>query len=145
MTDEELVQNTATNEKFVKNFVVNAKIDPKFVMGLSIFKIGGWNSVQPSNQIMLEEFIDENGPWMLIGIPSRTCGRNHDVGELVEQRETIEVETLRHQQSTFPRNSLETHLHPTSSRRLSEMLRRQSWQMGQEHVWKSRCFPHLAT
>ena len=27
---------------------------------------------------------------------------NHDVGEFVEQRETIEVETLRHQQSTFP-------------------------------------------
>ena len=34
---------------------------------------------------------------------------NHDVGELVEQRETIEVETLRHQQSAFPRNSPETH------------------------------------
>ena len=30
---------------------------------------------------------------------------NHDVGEFVKQRETIEVETLRHQQSTFPRNS----------------------------------------
>ena len=29
---------------------------------------------------------------------------NHDVGELVEQREYIEVETPRHQQSTFPRN-----------------------------------------
>ena len=28
----------------------------------------------------------------------------HDVGEFVEKRETIEVETLRHQQSTFPRN-----------------------------------------
>ena len=35
---------------------------------------------------------------------------NHDVGEFVEQRETIEVETLRHQPSTYPRNSPETHL-----------------------------------
>ena len=34
---------------------------------------------------------------------------NHDVGEFVEQRETIEVQTLRHHQSTFPRNSPETH------------------------------------
>ena len=33
---------------------------------------------------------------------------NHDVGEFVEQKETIEVETLRHQQSTFPRTSQET-------------------------------------
>ena len=37
---------------------------------------------------------------------------NHDVGELVEQREPMEVETPRHQQNTFPRNSPETHLHP---------------------------------
>ena len=34
---------------------------------------------------------------------------NYDVGEFVEQRETIEVETpQRHQQSTFPRDSPET-------------------------------------
>ena len=46
---------------------------------------------------------------------------NHDVGELVEQGETIEVETLRHQQSTFPRNSPETHLHQTSRRRSSDI------------------------
>ena len=68
-----------------------------------------------------------------------------DVGELVEQRETIEVETLRHQQSTFPRNSPETQLHPTSRRRSSELWRRQSWQICQQHVWNSRCLPHLAT
>ena len=47
------------------------KIDPKVVMDLAIFKIGGWNSLQPSNQKMLEEFIDKNEPWFLIGIPSR--------------------------------------------------------------------------
>ena len=70
---------------------------------------------------------------------------NHDVGEVVEQRETIEVETLRHQQSTLPRNSPEAHLHQTSRRGSSEVWRRQSWQFGQEHVWNSRRFTHLAT
>ena len=70
---------------------------------------------------------------------------NHDIGEFVKQRETIEVETLRHQQSTFPRNSPETYLHQTSRRGSSEVWRRQSWQIGQEHVRNSRCFPHLAT
>ena len=41
------------------------------VMDLSIFKIGGWNSLQSINQKLLEEFIDENEPWLLIGVPSR--------------------------------------------------------------------------
>ena len=41
------------------------------MLDLSIFKIGGWNIVQPSNRKLLEEFIDENEPWLLIGIPSR--------------------------------------------------------------------------
>ena len=27
----------------MKNFVMDAKINPKVVMDLSIFKIGGWN------------------------------------------------------------------------------------------------------
>ena len=69
--DEELVQNSVMNEKFVKNRVMNAKIDPKVVMDLSIFKIGGSNSLQPCNQQLLEEFLDENEPWLLIGTPSR--------------------------------------------------------------------------
>ena len=69
--DEELVQNDVMDEKIVKNFVMNAKIDPKVVMDQSIFKIGGWTSVQPSDRKFLEEFIDENEPWLLIGIPSR--------------------------------------------------------------------------
>ena len=63
---------------------------------------------------------------------------NHDVGEFVEQRETIEVETLRHQKSTFPRNSPETHLHETSRRGSSEVWRRQSWQIDQKYVRNSR-------
>ena len=69
--DEELVQNDVMNEKFVKNFVRSAKIDPKVVMDLSIFTIGGWNSLQPVNQNLSEEIIDENESWLLIGIPSR--------------------------------------------------------------------------
>ena len=64
---------------------------------------------------------------------------------LSNTRETIEVETVRHQQSTFPRNSQETHLHQTSRRGSSEVWRRQSWQLDQEHVRNPRCFPHLAT
>ena len=40
-------QNIVMNEKFVNHIVMNAKIDPKAVMDLSIFKIGGWNYLQP--------------------------------------------------------------------------------------------------
>ena len=68
---EELVQNVAMGENIVKNFVMNAKVGPKVVMYLSIFKIGGWKSLQPSKQKLLEEFLDENEPWLLIGIPNR--------------------------------------------------------------------------
>ena len=59
------------NEEFGKNSARNAQIDPKVVMDLSIFKIGGWNSLQPINQKLLDEFIDENEPWLWIGIPSK--------------------------------------------------------------------------
>ena len=69
--DEELIPNGVMDEKFVKNFVMDAKIDPKVVMDLSIFKIGEWNMLQPSNRKSLEEFIDENEPWLTIGIPSK--------------------------------------------------------------------------
>ena len=58
-------------EDFVKNFVMNAKFDPKNVMDLSVFEIGGCNSSQPINQKMFEEFVDENEHWFLIGIPGR--------------------------------------------------------------------------
>ena len=63
--DEEFVQNGVMDGKFVKNFVIDAKIDPKVVVDLSIFKIGGWNSLQPIDQNLLEE------PWLLIGSPSK--------------------------------------------------------------------------
>ena len=64
--DEELVQNGVMDEKFVKNSVMDAKIDPKVV-----FKVGGWNILQPSIRKLSEEFTDEHEPWLLIGIPSR--------------------------------------------------------------------------
>ena len=69
--DEELVLNNVMDEKFVKNCVMDAKIDPKVVMDLSIFKIGGWNILQSSLLKLWEEFIYENGLWLLIGIPGR--------------------------------------------------------------------------
>ena len=51
------VQKGVMDEKFVKNFVVGAKINPKVVMDLSIFRVGGWNILQPIYQKLLEEFI----------------------------------------------------------------------------------------
>ena len=55
----------------MKVIVMNAKLDSKVVTDLSLFKIGGWDNLQLSNQNFLEEFLDENEPWMLIGIPNR--------------------------------------------------------------------------
>ena len=52
----------------------------------------------------------------------------------LSKKGTIEVETLRHQQSTFPRNSPETNLHQTTCSGSSEMWRRQSWKIDQEYV-----------
>ena len=60
MMDEELVQNGVMDGKTVKKSVMCAKIDPKLVMDLSIFKIGGWNIPQPRNRKLLEEGIEEN-------------------------------------------------------------------------------------
>ena len=72
-------------------------------MDLSIFKIGGWNSLQPINQNLLEEFIDENEPWLLIGTPSRDpflvtqCLERHSVSsdqhmkKLMSLREGLHV------------------------------------------------------
>ena len=88
--NEELVQNGVMDGKIVKNFVMDAKIDPKVVMDLSILKNGGWNSLRPINQNLLEELIDRNEP-LLIGIPSRDAF-------LVTQY--LERDTLRVQIST---------------------------------------------
>ena len=50
-SDEKVVMDDKFNQKIVmnenswKNFVMNAKIDPKVVMDLSIFKIGGFGTV----------------------------------------------------------------------------------------------------
>ena len=63
VVNEPFVKSTVMNDKLVKNIVVNAKM-----MDLSIFKIGGLNNSQSSNQERLEEFIDENETLLLIGI-----------------------------------------------------------------------------
>ena len=65
--DDEIHQKIVMDGKFLQNFMIDAQIDPKFVMDLSIFKIGGGLI----NQEMLEEFLDESEPCLLIGIPSR--------------------------------------------------------------------------
>ena len=70
LMDEELVQNVLMDEKMVKNFVMGAKIDPKVVVALSVFKIGGRNILQPSNRKLSEECINENEPRLSITIPS---------------------------------------------------------------------------
>ena len=69
--DEELVEKIVMDEELVEKIVMDAKVDPKVVMDLSILKIGGWNNLQPSNRKLLEAFIDENEPWLLIRIPSK--------------------------------------------------------------------------
>ena len=68
--DEELVQEIVMDEELVQYGVMDGKF-VKVVLDLSIFKIGGWNILQPSNQKLLEEWINENNPRLLIGIPSR--------------------------------------------------------------------------
>ena len=91
--NEELVQNSVMDETFVKNIVMNAKIDPKVVMDLSILKIGGWNSLQPSNQKLLEEFIDENERWLLIGISNSDIifGTTHCVSSNQHMRKLMSL------------------------------------------------------
>ena len=70
-------------------------------MDLSISKIGGWNSLQTINHKLLEEFIDENEPWLLIGIPSRdpffvtqylhSVGSDQHMKKLMSHREGLHV------------------------------------------------------
>ena len=98
-----MVQNGVMDAKFVKNFVLDAKIDPKVVMDLSIFKIGVWNSLQPIDQNLLEEFFDKNEPWLLIGIPGRdpflvtqylerhSVSSDQHMKKLMSQREGLHV------------------------------------------------------
>ena len=69
--NEELVKKSVMNEEFVRNSVMNAKIVVKVVLELFKFKIFGWNILQLRDHNLLEEFTDENEPWLLIGIPDR--------------------------------------------------------------------------
>ena len=51
--------------------MVGAKIDTKVEYGQIVFKIGGWNLLQPSNRKLSEECINENELRLSIRIPSR--------------------------------------------------------------------------
>ena len=68
---EEFVKNTVMNEKFVKYVVMHAGIEWKVVMDLSMFKIGGWNTLQDSNPNLLDELTSGNRPWLLLGIQNK--------------------------------------------------------------------------
>ena len=70
---EKFVKNSMMNEKIVKNGVMNAKIDPKVVMDLSKFKIGGWIqfAAQQPKIVWKNLLMRTNLGWLLIGIPSR--------------------------------------------------------------------------
>ena len=41
-------EKIAMDEQFVKNSVIDVNVDPKVVMDLSIFQIGGWSHFQHS-------------------------------------------------------------------------------------------------
>ena len=66
--NEEYVKSIAMNGEFVMNNVMKVKIDPKVVMDLSIFEVGGWNNFQSSSQHLSKQFMDDNEPWLLVGI-----------------------------------------------------------------------------
>ena len=55
--NEKFVKNILMNEQFVKTCVMNAKIDPKVLMDLSMFKIGGWNNLEASNQTLFNSLL----------------------------------------------------------------------------------------
>ena len=50
-------QKVVMDEELVQNVMMDGKIDPKVVMDLSIFKIGGWNILQTSNRKLLEDVL----------------------------------------------------------------------------------------
>ena len=75
----------------MNNFEKNAKIEPKVVMDLSILIIGGWNSLHTINRNLLEEFIDENEPWLLVGGPFFVTVFGTTICEFGSAREEIDV------------------------------------------------------
>ena len=70
---------------------------------------------------------------------------NHDAGEFVKKkkRKPLKLRNYDISRAHF-QGTAQSRLYPTSRRRSSDIRRRQSWQIGPEHVWNSRCFSHLA-
>ena len=78
-------------------------------------------------------------------IRSRLCAREHKTKRQGQQF-TIEVETLRHQQSAFTKEqSRDSYIRASSSGRSTEIWLRPSWLIDQERARNSACFTHQAT
>ena len=102
---------------------LNPNIDPKVVLELSTFKIGRWNNLQPSNQHFLQECMDENEPWLLIGIPNshsflvsqymerHSVRSDQHMKKLVSLRECLHVMMQCHMRQHFADRYL-LHEHP---------------------------------
>ena len=98
-------QDIVMDQELVQNGVMDGKIDPKVVMDLLIFTIGGWYILQSSNRKLLEESMDENEPWLLIRSPSEDsffmtrcwerllASLDQHVKELMSLREGLHVTT----------------------------------------------------
>ena len=65
------VKNIVRDEKIVKNIVKNAQTDPNVEMYPSNLKLVDGTISSPSNQSLMDEFLDENEPWLSVGIPNR--------------------------------------------------------------------------
>ena len=70
-TSEKTNQKIAMDKEYMESNVMDAKIDPIVLMVLPICTSGGWNNWKTSAQTMLGKVMDENGPWVLVGIPNR--------------------------------------------------------------------------
>ena len=152
-------QKIVRDEELVQNGVMDAKIDPKVVMDLFMFKIGGWNILQPSNRKLLEEFINENEPWLLIRVPSRDSflmiqylerhfvSADPNVKELMPLREGLHEMTQRHRRQHFAASN-DLHEHPRRHSSWKESARMKFMNMPSEcskrrsesskYMWKTK-------
>ena len=121
-------------------------------MDLSIFKICGWNILQPSNRKLLEEFIDENEPWLLIGLPCRDSFlmiqylEQHFVRTDLNVKESMPLRDSHHEsmQGYMQQHDVEwRHEHPgghTSWRESTKMECSKIRSESSEYMWKTTGF-----
>ena len=126
---------------------MDAKMDPKVVMDLPVFKICGWNILQPSNRKLLEESIEEDELQLLIGSLSKCPFLvMHYVQELKLSREGLhEMMQCCKRQHFAASNDLHEHPRGHSSRRESTRMKFMNIPMGyskmrsesSEYMWKT--------